>query len=58
MSEKPNKRLVPVVIVKCVQCGKRRDIKAGEVPKGEVPMCDDCYMPMVAVRAELKQDFL
>jgi hypothetical protein len=49
--------LKPVVIVKCVQCMKRREIGPGEVPKGEVPMCDDCYVPMVAVRAELKQDF-
>ena len=43
-----------VVVAECVQCMKRRDIKAGEVPKGEVPMCDDCYMPMVAVRAETR----
>jgi NAD-dependent SIR2 family protein deacetylase len=48
----------PVVIVKCVQCNKRREIGPGEIPNGEVPMCDECYVPMVPVRAELKQDFL
>jgi len=50
--------LYPVVIVRCVQCRKQCEIKAGDVPKGEVPMCDDCYVPMIAVKAELQQDFL
>ena len=56
--KKKHSHLTPVVIVKCVQCTKRREIGPGEIPKGEVPMCDDCYVPMVVVRAELKQDFL
>lgn len=37
------------VITKCSGCGKKREIGAGEVPEGEIPMCDECYMPMIAV---------
>lgn len=40
------------VTAKCIGCGAIREIKAGEVPKGEQPMCSDCGMPMVAVKAE------
>lgn len=42
------------VTAQCVSCKKKRKIKAGEIPKGDQPMCDDCYMPMVAVSAESK----
>lgn len=41
-----------VVIVKCVGCGTIKEIKPGEIPKDEVPMCDKCFMPMVAERAK------
>lgn len=40
-----------VVIVKCVSCGYEKEVKAGEVPKDEVPMCDRCFMPMVPKKA-------
>jgi hypothetical protein len=40
-----------VVIAKCVGCGKKREIKAGEIPSGSHPMCDKCYMPMIATEA-------
>jgi hypothetical protein len=40
-----------VVTAKCVGCGATRDIKEGEVPEGEVPMCLKCLSPMVAVEA-------
>ena len=43
------------VIAKCVGCGKERKIMAGEIPKGEHPMCDVCYMPLVADRADIKE---
>jgi len=41
-------RREPVVVAKCVGCGATREIKAGEVPPGSHPMCEKCYMPMVA----------
>ena len=41
-----------VVIVKCLGCGKKREIKVGEIPHGETPMCPDCLMPMVAEKAK------
>ena len=44
-----------VVIAKCTGCGKKREIKAGEIPKGDHPMCSECYMPMVAVSAKTKK---
>lgn len=37
------------VTVKCVACGRQRDVGPGEVPAGEVPTCDRCMGPMVAV---------
>ena len=40
------------VVVKCVACGEKREIKAGEVSKDEVPMCEKCFTPMVPVKAE------
>ena len=48
---KKKKTAESYVIAKCVGCGKKRKIKAGEIPKGDHPMCDVCYMPMVAVEA-------
>lgn len=40
------------VIVRCVQCNATREIKRGEIPEGDVPMCLRCGMPMVAIKAE------
>lgn len=37
-----------VVVAKCVGCGNKREIQVGEVPDNDMPMCDKCYMPMVA----------
>ena len=39
---------------KCISCGDKREVKAGEVPKGEMPMCDKCGSIMIAEKAELK----
>lgn len=36
------------VLAKCVDCGKTEKIYAGEVAKGEQPMCLHCGMPMIA----------
>ena len=46
-----------IVIAKCASCGAKKEIKAGEVPKEEMPMCDKCYSLMVAESAELRKDF-
>ena len=36
------------------QCKKRREIDPEEVAPGDHPLCDECYMPMVAVKAGLR----
>lgn len=43
-----------IVIVKCSGCGKKREIKAGEILSGDHPMCDECYMPMIAESATIE----
>ena len=43
------------VIVKCVSCGAKKEIKPGEVAKNDVPMCDKCFMPMVAIKAKQRR---
>ena len=52
---KKNKPLEGYVIAKCVGCGNKKKIKPGEVPRGEMPMCDKCFMPMVADKAVVKR---
>lgn len=39
------------VTVKCVVCGKKKEIGPNEIPKGEVPMCE-CFNPMIPVSAK------
>lgn len=41
-----------VVIAKCVSCGKKVEIGKDDVPKGECPMCPDCFLPLVAIKAK------
>jgi len=41
----------PSVIAKCPFCGSEREIKAGEISPTSHPMCDQCFMPMVAKEA-------
>ena len=42
------------LIAKCVGCGKKREIKPREVLPGDQPMCDECYMPMLAESVKTK----
>ena len=57
MTRKPMTRAeVAVVKVQCVGCGDERDIHAGEVPAGEQPVCENCFMPMIAVSARLAKE--
>ena len=55
MPEKKPKKLKAAhavyVVVECISCKKRRNVGPGEIPSGDVPMCDDCSMPMVAKEA-------
>lgn len=43
-----------VVIAECVACKARKEIHAGEVREHDMPVCDKCYSPMVAVSARAK----
>jgi hypothetical protein len=43
-----------VVIAECIVCKHRKEIRAGEVAKDDVPMCPRCFNPMVAVSASAK----
>ncbi len=40
-----------IIIAKCVGCGNKREIRENEIEKGDSPMCDKCFMPMVAEKA-------
>lgn len=40
------------VTARCVSCKTEREIKAGEVRPGGMPMCHRCFSVMVAVRAK------
>jgi NAD-dependent SIR2 family protein deacetylase len=39
---------MPVLTAKCVECGEKRDIQAGEVDAGDMPMCNKCGGVMIA----------
>ena len=48
-----------IVIVKCAGCGKKREIKEGEIKANDFPMCDVCFMPMFpfkAINRQAKED--
>ena len=45
-------KIMVTIIVKCVGCGTKKEIKPGEVASNDVPMCSKCFMPMVAVKAK------
>jgi hypothetical protein len=44
------------VTVRCIGCGATREIKAYEIPAGEVPVCHmpECFAMMLAVKATAK----
>lgn len=44
-----------VIVAECVGCGAKKEILAGVVPVGEHPMCDKCFMPLVALRATTRR---
>lgn len=42
------------VTAQCIGCGARREIRAGEIAPDDMPMCDQCMMPMIAVSAKVR----
>ena len=42
------------VTAKCISCEAEREIKAGEITKGDFPTCHKCGMVMIAHKAEVK----
>jgi NAD-dependent SIR2 family protein deacetylase len=55
MTAAPKPKRVPVVTVRCIQCGATKDVRAGEVDDDDVPLCDQCYMPMLPVSGRVKR---
>lgn len=41
------------VIVQCVGCGHKKEINAGQIPKGEQPICEKCWTVMVPIEARV-----
>jgi len=48
------KQTETVIVAKCIGCGKKRDISAFEVEPDSMPVCDECFMPMIAEKAVQK----
>ena len=44
-----------VVIVKCISCKRKKEVRAGEVAPGDMPFCDHCFNVCVAERAEVRK---
>ena len=40
------------VTARCPSCLSTREIGPGEIPVGDVPMCERCLLPMFVVRAQ------
>jgi hypothetical protein len=45
-----------IVVAKCIGCGTTREIRAGEIAPDDHPMCELCYMPMVAWKGKVEHD--
>ena len=43
-----------VVVAKCIGCGAKREIRPFEIEEGDMPMCERCFMPMVAEKAKAR----
>lgn len=50
-SEKPP---TVTVLCECVGCKTRREVGPGEVESNDVPYCQKCYMPMIAISVRSK----
>ncbi len=45
-----------IVTVECVGCRSRRDIFPGQIAQNDVPMCSNCFMPMVPIKARAERE--
>ena len=43
-----------VIIVKCIGCGKEKEIKPYEISKDDQPICEDCGNSMIVKRAKAR----
>lgn len=48
-------KLVAFVTVKCIGCKTLRDIREDEIEPGDQPMCDRCYLPMITIKATVRE---
>lgn len=44
-----------VMVVKCIGCGNKREIKQGEIGDNDFPMCEKCYNPMFPERVIIRK---
>lgn len=51
MTTKDKRSKVAIVRAKCIGCGAIRDIRPGGVAPDDMPICDKCCSPMVAMSA-------
>lgn len=51
---KKDKREI-VIVAKCVGCGVKREIGMFDVAQGDHPMCEKCFMPMIAEEVNAKK---
>jgi len=59
MKTKPeikDQKMKTFVIVKCIGCGNKKKVYAGEVPEGQQPQCDKCYGIMIADSAGVEKN--
>jgi hypothetical protein len=47
MDNKDKKIPMEYVLVKCISCDGERRILPAEIDPDDVPMCGNCYLPMV-----------
>ena len=43
------------VLCRCVGCGAQREVGAASVAAGDQPLCNECFLPMVPVKATAKK---
>lgn len=43
-----------VIVAKCIGCGKRKEVRVGEVAADDVPFCDGCGSVCIAEKAETR----
>lgn len=44
--------MITVVTAQCVACKKKREVRSDDPIAKKQPMCEVCYMPMVATKVK------